>query len=212
MFKRLRNAISGGSSQGDSPRDSRGDDNPRQAQAAAPSARMAAQAFLEQGVDAINAGNYAGALQYFSQAIEAFPQDVNAICYRGRAYEMLGDYEHAWADFSSVIQIDPTYSLGYVNRANMNLKLRRYEEAERDARKAIELDPDQEASHFNLGLALSRKNEALRDPKLYDHAELEEAIEHLEILSKQGDFEARMAITQIRGMINGVTVIDLNDF
>lgn len=198
MFKRIRNAMSG-----------KADDK---GQASTSSARMTAQMFLEQGANAFDAGSYDAAIQYFSEAIEAFPEDVNAICYRGRAYEMLDDYEKAWDDFSSVIQIDPTYSLGYLNRANMNLKLRRYGEAASDARKAIELDPDQEAGHFNLGLALSKKNEALRDPKLYDHQELEEAIEHLEILSSQGDFEARMVISQIRRLINGVTVIDLNDF
>lgn len=70
-----------------------------------------AEKYNNLGYDALDAGNYVDAIEYFDKAIAFEPYHINKIdvCYfnRGRAYYKLGEYEKAVDDFTTAIALNP---------------------------------------------------------------------------------------------------------
>ena len=67
---------------------------------------------LEKGVY----GDFRGAIQDFTKAIDINPNDANAYYYRGLAKSDLDDFRGAIQDFTKAIDIDPNDANAYHNR------------------------------------------------------------------------------------------------
>ena len=72
--------------------------------------------YLNQGVEKHKAGNYQGAIDDWSKAIEINPQHANAYINRSNTKLKLGDNEGALQDSNKAIEIDPSSSFAYMNR------------------------------------------------------------------------------------------------
>jgi len=110
------------------------------------------------GLDDLRAGNDAFRQGDFEQAVEAYTRaiiagdlepEALAVTYnnRGVAYNELGDFDHAIADYQEALGLVPgdattirNLRIAYVRRAVASANLGHYEEALADLDKAIELD------------------------------------------------------------------------
>ena len=72
--------------------------------------------YFNQGVEKYEAGNYQGAIDDWSKAIEINPQNADAHYNRGSAMNNLGNYQGAIADFTKAIELDPQDASIYQNR------------------------------------------------------------------------------------------------
>src|SRR5262249_25701245 len=119
-------------------------------------ARGEARAAYEQGVTQINAGEYAGALQSLSQAIELQPALAAAYVARGSANMGLERHAAALSDYESALRLDanlaaPLYGLGEALEAlGRTAEARGYFERyaaslARDARPELQLQAKQKA-------------------------------------------------------------------
>lgn len=64
----------------------------------------------------------------------------------------LQDYSGAKEEFSIAIELDPKYSVAYMNRGTINLDLKYYSEAKSDFDKVIKLEPNNWDAYFYRGL------------------------------------------------------------
>jgi tetratricopeptide (TPR) repeat protein len=98
---------------------------------------------------------------------------------RGEAYFKKQDYEHAIADYSEAVRLDPRFSRAFVARGDSSRLIAEYDRALADLAEAIRLDP-KSGSAFSVrgkvyleqkkyGLAIAEYNEAIRvDANLVD--------------------------------------------
>ena len=94
--------------------------------------------YFNQGVEKYEAGNYQGAIDDWSKAIEINPQNANTYNNRGSAKDDLGDYQGAIADYTKAIEINPQYANAYQNRGIARELVNDLEGACRDWRKAAD--------------------------------------------------------------------------
>jgi lipoprotein NlpI len=116
-----------------------------------------------------------------SRAIELKTHDLAALFYhRGHEYKTKGDLDHAIADYSEAIRLDPKDADAYNNRGNVYLDKGDLDRAMADYTEAIGLDPKYAVAYYNRGIMYRKKGdldramadytEAIRlDPK-YAHA------------------------------------------
>lgn len=81
------------------------------------------------------------AISDFTQAI-VFRPDEYAYNNRGVSYYQKGELDKAIVDFSTIIEMNPTFDSGYYNRALAYKQASNYDKALADFSKAISLDPD----------------------------------------------------------------------
>ncbi len=98
----------------------------------------------QQGLNAAVAGDYVLAIDRFTDAIRAKPQDWAANFYRGLAYDHQGEYEKAIVDYGEAILIDPKKAEAFNEIAWLlatcpKPELRDGKKAVKFANKAIEL-------------------------------------------------------------------------
>jgi tetratricopeptide (TPR) repeat protein len=62
-------------------------------------------------------GEHAQAIAAYQQALALDAQCVEAICGRGHARRLQGDYSGSWSDFDRAIQLDPDRGVAYIGRA-----------------------------------------------------------------------------------------------
>ena len=114
---------------------------------------------------------FSSALKLWSDAIDKY-QGKNLLLtergygHRGNAYEALGRYSEALADYKKSIEFKPKDAIGYYNTGTMYAQLNKYEEALSRYNTAIELKPDYFLAYGNRGALLTRMGryaEALSD-------------------------------------------------
>lgn len=116
---------------------------------------IGASTFIEKGWSLISLGDYAGAIQALSKALNLSPGDVQAQSLLGWAQMLHEEYDDALATFSKVLMREPANSLARINVGYICLKKRIFGEAIEHLSKAIRLDNDRKATlyaHFYLGL------------------------------------------------------------
>ncbi len=116
-------------------------------------------------------GDYIGAIDAYSKAIEMDPKYEIAIEWRGLAYFFnQSNSQKALADFDKLIEINPNKAFYYSMRGSMYLDIGDYKRAIRDQNSAIKLNPQDAISFHSRGIAyykLGNDEEALND---YNHA------------------------------------------
>jgi len=71
---------------------------------------------FDQGVGLLEEGRWVEAIEEFDQVLELAPESTRAYCYRGRAYDRLGEYTRAIVDCDRAIELDPEYAFAYFVR------------------------------------------------------------------------------------------------
>ncbi|MBI5218370.1 MAG: tetratricopeptide repeat protein [Bacteroidia bacterium] len=120
------------------------------------------------GKSKLKAGDYKGAAEDFTKAIQLNPKDMNYYLQRGMAYGLLEDYESAIKDYTTVITAEPKHIFAYISRGGAYNKTKKYEKALTDFNKAIEIDPENTEAYNNRGWAkkfLGDKKGACKDWK-----------------------------------------------
>jgi len=116
---------------------------------------LGASTYVEKGWSLISLGDYAGAIQALSRALELAPSEIQAQSLLGWAQMLHEDYDDALATFSRVLMKEPANSLARINVGYICLKKRIFGEAIEHLSKAIRLDNDRKATlyaHYYLGL------------------------------------------------------------
>jgi tetratricopeptide (TPR) repeat protein len=105
--------------------------------------------------------NYDSALFYFNKAIGLKPDSLVLYIERGRIYQFLGKLEHAFSEYTRVIEADSMCGRAYGSRGDVYLKTKQYSKAVSDYKKSIELAPDDYYTYYsyiNLGLWILEEN------------------------------------------------------
>lgn len=173
-----------------------------------------AEAYVAEGKSLSEERLYLAAIDHFSAALDMEPNDPEIYFLRGRAHydyavqvvveetaqgpdsapvlpeEAAEHMEHAVADYTSAIELDPQYAKAYNNRGNAYASLGDAETAIADYDAALELDDTLSLAYFNRGLMYSRVadyEEAIADLEMYlelepdaeDRAQVEDYIDEL---------------------------------
>ncbi|MDR1786864.1 MAG: tetratricopeptide repeat protein [Treponema sp.] len=83
---------------------------------------------------------------------------ASAYLSRGLAYNGLGEYDKAIADYTYALMLDPNIALAHNNRGLAYLIKSEYDPAIKDFNKAIKLDPHFALAYFNRGKTYVAKN------------------------------------------------------
>ncbi len=113
-------------------------------------------------------GNYRGALDAYTRAIEMNRHFFLAFYNRGLIYYELKDYNRAEADFKEVIRLQPAYSNGYLALGTAHQQKGSYMLAKNYYDQAIEKDPGNYVALLNRGGILDYLNDYSSAIKDYD--------------------------------------------
>ena len=119
----------------------------------------AVENWFERGLADIKTGNYRAAVDHFSKAIEAVPDDFEAYNNRGFAKIYSGDYEGAIEDCSRSIIINPDSAKAHHNRGLARLFTGEFDQAIVDFNQAIAINPRYVDAYSNRCLAWARKED-----------------------------------------------------
>lgn len=100
-----------------------------------------ADAPLDRGTKALEAGRAAEAVAAFSEAIQINPKSAEAYVGRGRALVQLGEFARAMRDLNKAIELEPANARWWWRRGEARLQADDEDEALADFARAIELDP-----------------------------------------------------------------------
>ena len=116
---------------------------------------IGASTFIEKGWSRISLGDYAGAEESLSKALQLAPNDPQAESLLGWAQMLQEKYDDALMQFQKVLMREPGNALARINVGYICLKKRIFGEAIEHLSRAIRLDSDRKATlyaHFYLGL------------------------------------------------------------
>ncbi len=113
---------------------------------------------LKSGFMKADSGDYDGAIEDFTMAIEINPEDSIAYNNRAIAYHNLGDFSKAIKDYTQLIKLNEQNAMAYNNRALAKVELGDFRGAIADYTKAIEFKPAEAEVYINRGIALYQLN------------------------------------------------------
>jgi Flp pilus assembly protein TadD len=113
--------------------------------------------YIAQGEERRANGDIGGALQAFTEAVEAAPSSALAHNKLGTAYVDLQRWDDAFAEFSKAAQLDPRYAPAHSNLGNVYRERGRLDEAVACYQRAIAADPDYWIAHQNLGVVYKQQ-------------------------------------------------------
>ncbi|MFU8805011.1 MAG: tetratricopeptide repeat protein [Bradymonadaceae bacterium] len=99
-----------------------------------------------------NMEKFEAARRHFEQALADAPDEIELLIGHALVLQELDELEHARADLSHAIHVEPSNAELYAMRSEVHLRMRDVEAAERDIRTAREFDPDDP----DYALALTR--------------------------------------------------------
>jgi predicted O-linked N-acetylglucosamine transferase (SPINDLY family) len=113
---------------------------------------------------AVQTGGLEEAIQRFGKLIERRPDYAQAHYKRGNAYNRLGEFLAALADYDHAVALDPSDARAFCNRGTVLERLNRWQEALSSYDRAVSLNPRDPLTHYNRAAvlrALDRFEEAL---------------------------------------------------
>jgi tetratricopeptide (TPR) repeat protein len=116
---------------------------------------IGASTFIEKGWSRISLGDYVGAEESLTKALQLMPNDPQAESLLGWAQMLQEKYDEALMQFQKVLMREPANALARINVGYICLKKRIFGEAIEHLSRAIRLDSDRRATlyaHFYLGL------------------------------------------------------------
>jgi superkiller protein 3 len=118
----------------------------------------------------MNDGELDAAISAFKQAVELYPEFVQAHINLGVAYGKKQQPTDAIAHLKHATQLDPTSFEAYYNLGIAYSKAHRYMEAVQAFQQAVTLKPNHAEAHYNLGVVLHKSNQAEKAIELFQKA------------------------------------------
>jgi tetratricopeptide (TPR) repeat protein len=145
--------------------------------------------YLTRAQDQYSKGQYAFAVENYSNAIRLWPND--SALYRGRAnaYLKLKLYYQALADYSKAIRLYPIAADLYNDRGDAYLELKHYDQAIADYTKYIDLKPDDAFVVCGQSLVsgvLRQYHQAMDYYAAYQRLHPNDALEYFAAYTKRG--------------------------
>lgn len=106
-----------------------------------PSSQPSVTETVRLGDDRYAQADYQGAVEAYSQALQAYKLNAYALYNRANAYRQLEDYEAAIADYTSALQIAPDNLFAYLYRGIALYESKQPEAAIADFSKVIDQNP-----------------------------------------------------------------------
>jgi tetratricopeptide (TPR) repeat protein len=104
------------------------------------------KALVDQGLVYCEQGKFDQAIDNFTQALKAKPNDPQLYTYRGRAKWAKGANTQALADYDQALKIDPKFGWAYNNRALVYYNMEDFQKALEELRQAqaagYKVDPE----------------------------------------------------------------------
>jgi|GEM_PF-3944446 Flp pilus assembly protein TadD len=101
------------------------------------------ETWFKKGRDLYRNGRYRAAIEEFSRAIKANPDNLDYLQYRGHAYYKSGQYEKSVKDFTDLIGYHSLTSVHYISRGRAYIQIGQRKLALADFKKACNMgDPD----------------------------------------------------------------------
>jgi protein O-mannosyl-transferase len=124
--------------------------------------------------------HWENSIKLWNHALQVTKDSSFAYRNRGVAYDNLGRYDLAIADFNEAIRLKPDFILAYFNRGNAYFNNGRFDMAIADFNETIRLKPDFILAYFNRGnayfnngrfdMAIADFNEAIRLKPYYPYS------------------------------------------
>jgi tetratricopeptide (TPR) repeat protein len=92
----------------------------------------------------------------WTQALDADPNDTQALVLRGDAWSKMREDEKAIADFSRAIELDRDEALAYLGRAHVHHRSGRHEKALADCSEVLRVDPNCQNAYVLRGGSFTR--------------------------------------------------------
>lgn len=115
--------------------------------------RSTAEDFCDRGVKKARSGNYRGAINEYTQAIQVDPNNAPAYCQRGLAFYKLRAYKEAFADYTQALRLAPQLAEAYYYRGTARRKLGYGQGAIEDFDQVIRLVPDDARAYKKRGMS-----------------------------------------------------------
>ncbi|QIZ72449.1 tetratricopeptide repeat protein [Oxynema aestuarii] len=128
------------------------------------------QAYYNRGFERLDMGDYRGAVEDYTEALELDPQQATAYNNRGLAHFHLGELDGAIADYSASLELNPNESVVYFNRGFAYFNRGDYEAAIADYNNALRLAPEVTGAYFYRGEAYNQLGEHQRAIADYSEA------------------------------------------
>lgn len=114
---------------------------------------------MNSGVDAMSAGDYATALDFFDQVTTADPEFAEGWNKRATVYFIIADYEKSVADIQKTLALEPRHFGALSGLGLIYMRLEQYEPAIRAFEAALAVNPHLSDVHLNLEIARKRLKE-----------------------------------------------------
>ncbi len=164
-----------------------------------------AEGIMAQANEAWLANNLEAAIDLYTQAIALVPEHAPVYNARGLAYDAMGQFPNALADFDTAIRLSPSSAEFYNNRGETLYRFGATDQALQDFSQAISLNPTYGLAYQNRALLQREKGQpfaALADLQVYlalapdapDREVIEEMIFDLQLLTRDfaADVEGRI--------------------
>lgn len=116
-------------------------------------------AYIQMGLIFTHKGNPI-ALDYFSDAINARPGDVEAYYDKGMFYQSTGDYDNAIKAYQALLQVVPDYKFAYYDMGVIYyVQKKDYQQAITNFSKAIQIDSTYSLAYYGRGNSYQQLNE-----------------------------------------------------
>jgi len=111
------------------------------------------------------------AVDYFNNALNIQPNNMDVMYALAMYYQNNGEYENAVSKYKSILEIDPSFFIAYYNMGYIYLVyLKDYDQAIEYFTKAIDLQSDYADAYYNRGFAWELKNNVNKAREDYKNA------------------------------------------
>ena len=124
--------------------------------------RKRALPHFEEGISRHQIGDFRGAAESYSKAIEIDPKFAAAFYFRGNAYSALNDSKGAISEYTKAIRIDPKFTDALLNRGITMRETGNFDGAVSDFSRVIKLNKKDAHALYHRGLTYSGKGDFRR--------------------------------------------------
>jgi tetratricopeptide (TPR) repeat protein len=163
-------ACSGGSKPAESPDTPPPLDDDTPSAAPAEGAAKASSPKVQEGMDAIQAGEFEKAKAVLEEAVMADASDAQAVFYLGVAQQSLGDAQAAISSYEKALELDPKLGEARVNLSAALLDAGEADRALGVIDEALKSKPDDAALLLNRAMALGMKGDAKAAAQAFEKA------------------------------------------